>query len=136
SAIYALGLSMPAKRITINLAPADIGKEGSHFDLPIAIGLLIAMGAIPQEDMDGFVALGELSLDGGLLPVNGVLPAAMHALENNKGIICPKSCGGEAAWSGIGSVLAPSSLLALLNHIKGTQIIPEPECISGNDDIR
>src|SRR5471030_650519 len=100
AAIHALGLSLPAQRIIVNLAPADIIKEGSHFDLPIAIGLLIGMGVLPQDALERYITLGELSLDGGLLPVNGVLPAAMHALETEGGLICPQISGGEAAWSG------------------------------------
>jgi magnesium chelatase family protein len=128
SAIHALGLSLPLKRIIVNLAPADILKEGSHYDLPIAIGLLISMGVLPQEELTGYIALGELSLDGGLLPVSGALPAAMLALTNGSGLICPKICGSEAAWSGLGDILAPSSLLALVNHFKGSQILSQPQC--------
>jgi magnesium chelatase family protein len=126
SAIHSLGLSLPAKRIIINLAPADIVKEGSHFDLPIAIGLLIAMGVLPQDELENFITLGELSLDGSLLPVNGVLPAAIHALSEEKGLICPQASGGEAAWSGLEPILAPSSLLALINHFRGTQVLSPP----------
>jgi len=128
AAIHALGLSLPVKRIVVNLAPADILKEGSHFDLPIAIGLLIAMGVLPADELGGYVALGELSLDGGMLPVAGVLPAAMHASGEDKGLICPEASGGEAAWSGLDSILAPASLLALINHFKGTQLLSSPQC--------
>jgi magnesium chelatase family protein len=136
AAIHALGLSLPAKRIIINLAPADIVKEGSHFDLPIAIGLLISMGVLPQDEVERYVALGELSLDGGLLPVAGVLPSAMHALSEEKGLICPQASGGEAAWSGLDTILAPSSLLALINHFKGTQVLSPPECVMQDEAIR
>lgn len=128
AAIHALGLALPAKRIIVNLAPADILKEGSHFDLPIAIALLIGMGVLPQDELESYVALGELSLDGRLLPVGGVLPAAMHAMMNEQGLICPQASGGEAAWSGLDQVLAPSSLLSLINHFKGTQVLTRPEC--------
>lgn len=127
AAIHALGLSLPAKRIVVNLAPADMLKEGSHFDLPIAIGLLIVMGVLAQDELENYVAIGELSLDGALLAASGVLPAAMHAMEDGRGLICPASCGSEAAWSGLGDVLAPSSLLALINHFKGTQVLSQPE---------
>ncbi len=131
SALHALGLSLPAKRITVNLAPADVMKEGSHFDLPIALALLIAMGVLPVEEMAGFYALGELGLDGGLAPVSGVLPAAMRAAERDKGLICPQACGPEAAWAaneqGRIAVLAPATLLALINHVKGLQILAAPE---------
>lgn len=136
AAIHSLGLSLPAKRIIVNLAPADLLKEGSHFDLPIAIGLLIGMGVLPQDELEGYVTLGELSLDGMLLPVNGVLPAAMHGVELEKGLICPQASGGEAAWSGLDSILAPSSLLALINHFKGTQVLSKPECETHEDNLR
>jgi len=136
AAVHALGLSLPAKRIIVNLAPADILKEGSHFDLPIAIGLLISMGVLPQDEIANFVALGELSLDGALLPINGVLPSAIHAMEEDKGLICPQSNGGEAAWSGLDSILAPSSLLALINHFKGTQVLSQPEAETRDDYTR
>lgn len=136
AAIHALGLSLPAKRIIINLAPADILKEGSHFDLPIAIGLLISMGVLPQDELENYVTLGELSLDGGLLPVGGVLPAAIAAMSEDKGLICPQGAGGEAAWSGLEDILAPSSLLALINHFKGTQVLTKPECEIAEDAPR
>ncbi|MEZ5691891.1 MAG: YifB family Mg chelatase-like AAA ATPase [Rickettsiales bacterium] len=127
AAIHSLGLALPAKRIVVNLAPADILKEGSHFDLPIAIGILVSMGVLAEDEIDSYLALGELALDASLLPVSGVLPAAMLALEKDKGLICPKECGSEAVWSGIGDILAPSSLLALINHFKGTQVLTMPE---------
>ena len=133
SAMSALGLPLPAKRITVNLAPADLAKEGSHFDLPIAIGLLVALGVLPASEIDEYWAMGELSLDGSLLPVNGILPAAMAAQSEGKGIICPQACGPEAAWVAPGAVLAPSSLLALINHFKGTQVlsVPQPATVQG-----
>jgi magnesium chelatase family protein len=127
AALNALGLALPPKRITVNLAPADLAKEGSHFDLPIALGLLAAMEVLPGEEIEGYVALGELSLDGSLLPVAGVLPAAMGAAAAERGIICPEASGGEAAWAGAVEVLAAPSLLALVNHFKGTQVLAPPE---------
>jgi magnesium chelatase family protein len=102
-------------------------KEGSHFDLPIAIGVLAAMGAVPADEAEGFTALGELALDGALARVSGVLPAAIHANACDRGLICPGSQGGEAAWAGDLNVLAPDNLLALINHFKGTQILSPPE---------
>src|SRR5712692_9282462 len=92
-ALHALGLALPRKRITVNLAPADLAKEGSHFDLPIALGLLAAMEVLPGEEIEGYVALGEVALDGSLLPVAGVLPAAMGAAAAERGLICPAACG-------------------------------------------
>ena len=127
AALAAMGLALPPKRITVNLAPADLLKEGSHFDLPIALALLAAMEVIAPEDIDHFVALGELALDGSILPVSGVLPAAMGAAGDGWGIICPAASGGEAAWAGGAEVLAAPSLLALINHFKGTQILSPPE---------
>jgi magnesium chelatase family protein len=100
SALHALGLALPPKRITVNLAPADVLKEGSHFDLPIALGLLVAMEVIAPDDIAGYTVLGELGLDGAIAPVAGVLPAAMGAVAHERGIICPAGCGGEAAWAG------------------------------------
>ena len=126
SAFAALGLGLPAQRITVNLAPADQLKEGSHFDLPIAIGLLAAMGVLPREEMEGFVALGELALDGRISKVAGVLPAAIHALSADKSLICPEPQGGEAAWAKGLEVLAPEGLLALVNHFKGSQLLSQP----------
>ena len=128
AALHALGLALPAKRITVNLAPADVLKEGSHFDLPIALGLLTVMGVLPDAEIARYVALGELALDGALTPVAGVLPAAIDALANDRGLICPAVCGGEAAWAGPDlDVLAPANLLALINHFKGTQVLTPPK---------
>ena len=127
AALAALGLALPPKRITVNLAPADLVKEGSHFDLPIALGLLLAMGILPQDELQGYMALGELALDGGLTPVAGILPAALGAASRGLGLICPAASGGEAAWAGELEVLAPASLLALVNHFKGLQILSPPE---------
>ncbi|MGO8920289.1 MAG: YifB family Mg chelatase-like AAA ATPase [Stellaceae bacterium] len=127
AALAALGLAVPPRRVTVNLAPADLVKEGSHFDLPIALGLLAAMEVLPGDELEGYVALGELALDGALLPVAGVLPAAMGAAAAGRGIICPAAAGGEAAWAGGIEVLAAPSLLALINHFKGTQVLGRPE---------
>jgi magnesium chelatase family protein len=126
SALGAIGLALPSKRITVNLSPADVLKEGSHFDLPIALGLLVAMGVLDGEELQGYTALGELALDGALSAVAGVLPAAIGASAHERGIICPEACGGEAAWAGEIEVLAAPSLLALINHFKGTQVLGRP----------
>lgn len=127
AALLSLGLSLPPKRITINLAPADLQKEGSHFDLPIALGLLVSMGIIPQEEPEGYMVMGELGLDGSILPVNGVLPAAIKANSQNLGLICPAAQGSEAVWSGLKDIAAPDTLLALINHFKGIQTLPQPQ---------
>ncbi|MBN8940246.1 MAG: YifB family Mg chelatase-like AAA ATPase [Rhizobiales bacterium] len=128
SALVASGLALPGRRITVNLAPADLPKEGSHFDLPIALGLMAAIGAIPHDALDGFVVLGELALDGRLTAVAGVLPAAMAANAQGFGIICPAACGPEAAWAGEDvAVLAPDNLVQLANHFKGSQVLSRPK---------
>ena len=128
AALHASGLSMPAKRVTVNLAPADLPKEGSHYDLPIALGLMAALGAIPHDALAGYVVLGELALDGTTAPVAGALPAAMGAVALGKGLICPHGVGAEAAWAGAElDVLAPRSLIALANHFRGVQVLARPE---------
>ena len=132
AALGSIGLGLPPRRITINLAPADLAKEGSHFDLPIAMVLLVAMDILPREEVAGFAALGELGLDGRLAPVAGVLAAAIAASGRGQGLICPAAQGGEAAWSG-NPVLAPDSLLALINHFKGTQILAAPIPVAADD---
>jgi magnesium chelatase family protein len=126
AALTAMGLALPPKRIIVNLAPADLVKEGSHFDLPIALGLLGVMGVLPEDEIAHYVALGELALDGSLLPVAGVLPAAVGALSRGHGLICPAASGSEAAWAGGLDVLAAPSLLAIINHFKGTQVLAPP----------
>lgn len=128
AALSAIGLAMPAKRITVNLAPADLPKEGSHFDLPIAIALMAAMGLLPADFISRYVVLGELSLDGSVEPVSGALPAAMAANARDLGLICPKTCGPEAAWASDDmDILAVSSLVQVLNHMKGTQVLTRPK---------
>ncbi|PHS77387.1 MAG: AAA family ATPase [Rhodospirillaceae bacterium] len=127
AALSALGLALPPKRITVNLSPADTIKEGSHFDLPIALGLLTAMDVLPTDEMRDFLALGELALDGTLTAVNGVLPAAIYANRENLGLICPASQGGESVWAGEDlPVLAAHSLMDLINHFKGVQLLTRP----------
>ena len=127
SAFAALGMSLPGKRITVNLAPADVPKEGAHYDLPIALGLLAAIGAVPLDAIEGYVAIGELSLDGTITRVPGALPAAVLANSENLGLICPEANGAEAAWAGDLPLLAPQNLIQLINHFKGTQILSRPE---------
>ena len=125
AAIASMGLALPADRITVNLSPADLAKEGSHFDLPIALGILGAMELVPAEDLLGQVVLGELGLDGRLMPISGVLPAAIHAASQDKGLICPAAQGPEATWAGDLPILAPETLLQLLNHFKEPNL-PRP----------
>lgn len=126
AALHAIGLSLPPRRIIVNLSPADLPKEGSHYDLPIALGLLAAMGVLPADALAEFVAVGELGLDGAILPVPGVLLAALHAGAQEQGLICPAAQGPEAAWAGEVQLIAAPDLLALINHLKGSLILPQP----------
>jgi magnesium chelatase family protein len=128
AALVASGLALPARRIIVNLAPADLPKEGSHYDLPIALGLMGVIGAIPADALAGFTVLGELGLDGSISPVAGVLPAAIGANARDEGLICPAACGAEAAWASPDiEIIAASSLIQLANHFKGTQVLSRPQ---------
>ncbi|MCC0049241.1 MAG: YifB family Mg chelatase-like AAA ATPase [Rhodobiaceae bacterium] len=132
AALTAVGLALPPKRITVNLAPADLPKEGSHFDLPIAAGVMAAIGAIPATALDGKVVLGELALDARISPVAGVLPAAISANAQGCGLVCPQDCGGEAAWAAHDmDIVAPGSLTALVNHLNGNQVLSRPAPVIG-----
>lgn len=90
AALASIGLSLPAKKILVNLAPADLIKEGSHFDLSISAAILAAMNVLPIEELRNYMILGELSLDGNILPVSGVLPVAMGAIALHKPHCCKK----------------------------------------------
>ncbi len=125
-AIAAMGLALPPKRIAVNLSPADLPKEGSHFDLPIALALLGAMGVVDVETLADYVVVGELGLDARIAPSPGVLLAALHAAAAGKGLICPAAQGAEAAWAGTVEVVAPPDLLSLLNHLKGQGLLAAP----------
>lgn len=128
AALYASGLALPQRRITVNLAPADLPKEGSHYDLPIALAILAAIGAMPGDQLTDWVALGELALDGTIAPVAGVLPAAIGADALGKGLICPAASGSEAAWADPDlPIVAGRSLVQLANHFKGTQVVSRPQ---------
>jgi magnesium chelatase family protein len=128
AALVASGLGLPPKHITVNLAPADLPKEGSHYDLPIALGVMAAIGAIPPDVLAGHLALGELGLDATLAPIYGALPAAITAHANGLSLICPAGSGPEAAWAGEEvEIVAAESLLALVNHLSGHQLAPRPQ---------
>jgi magnesium chelatase family protein len=127
AALHASGLAIPHKRVTVNLAPADLPKEGSHYDLPVALGLMAALGAVPADMLENYVVVGELALDGTLAAIAGTLPAAIGASALGRGLICPAECGPEAAWAGEElDILAPRSLVALANHFRGTQVLSRP----------
>jgi magnesium chelatase family protein len=128
NALHAVGLGMPYKHVTVNLAPADLPKEGSQFDLPILLAMMVAMEAIAPDAIASYAAIGELALDGSIRPVPGALPAAIGANAIGKGLICPQACGSEAAWAGEDiDILAAPHLLSLVNHFKGLQTLARPK---------
>lgn len=141
AAFHAIGLSLPPSRITVNLAPADQQKEGSHFDLPIALGLLAAMDILGKQEISVWTALGELALDGRIANVSGVLPSALHVSDHAlktgstdwRGLICPVDQGPEAAWASGIEILGARDLLQIINHFKGQQIISPPKIITPDD---
>ena len=138
NALHAVGLGMPYKHVTVNLAPADLPKEGSQFDLPILLAMMVAMEAIAPDAVAGYAAIGELALDGSIRAVPGALPAAIGANTMGKGLICPADCGAEAAWAGENvDILAAPHLLSLVNHFKGLQTLrrPEPNLVREADPL-
>jgi magnesium chelatase family protein len=126
AAFAGLGLALPGRRIVVYLAPANLPKEGSHYDLPIALAVMASMGVIPPDCLNEWAAVGELGLGGQIAPVAGTLPAAVAASAMGLGLICPEACGPEAAWAGDCRVLAPRSLISLVNHFRGTQVMGQP----------
>ncbi len=133
-ALHAIGLGLPWTRLTVNLAPGDLPKEGSHFDLPIALAMMVAMGAISPDAVEGFAAIGELQLDGAIRTVPGALPAAVGANAMGKGLICPEACGPEAAWAAESmNVIAAPHLVSLVNHFRGTQTLRRPTAAIDRD---
>lgn len=131
--LSALNLSLPPRRLTVNLSPADVEKTGSHFDLPILCGILCAIGVLPEEELKKYIIIGEIGLNGTIVKTSGILPASVWANQNNFGIICPGDQGAEARWAGHTNILAPFHVLELINHFKGTQILPVPQVASSNN---
>ncbi len=127
AALFAVGLALPGKRLAVNLSPADLPKEGSHYDLPIALAVLSALGVLPQDFLNRYMVIGEMGLDGALGAVTGALPAAIAANARGLGLICPKACGPEAAWAGDEvDIISPQTIIQILNHVKGTQVLSRP----------
>ena len=127
SALNAMAIALPSRRITVNLSPADLPKEGSHFDLPIALSLLAALDIVPPDAAENTVALGELSLDASLVPVIGALPAALAAAEEGRGLLCPRASGAEAAWVGATQVIGADNLGDIVRHFTGQVPLPPAE---------
>ena len=128
--LSALNLTLPPKRLTVNLSPADVEKSGSHFDLPILCGILCAIGVLPENELEKYVIMGEVGLDGAIVKTDAVLPASVWANSHNLGIICPGDQGTQARWAGHENILAPFHVLQLINHFRGTQLLPTPELTS------
>ncbi len=133
NALAALNISLPSKKLTVNLSPADIEKTGSHFDLPILCGILCAMDVLPESELCKYVIIGEIGLDGAIVRTGGVLPASVWANNNGLGIICPGVQGAEARWAGHTNILAPNHILDLINHFHGNQILPLPQMMQCNE---
>ncbi|OSP56066.1 YifB family Mg chelatase-like AAA ATPase [Pseudoruegeria sp. SK021] len=125
ASLTAMSIALPSKRVTINLSPADLPKEGAHFDLPIALALLAALDILPRDDISEVVSLGEMSLDGALHKVSGALPAALTAAAEAKSLLCPLACGAEAAWVGDARVLAAATLADVVRHFTGQSPLPD-----------
>jgi magnesium chelatase family protein len=141
TALSSMAIAMPSRRITVNLSPAALPKEGSHFDLPIALAVLAALEIIPKDAVEGTTALGELSLDGTLVPVIGALPAAMAAAEDNRMLLCPQASGAEAAWVGATQVIGAGTLTDVVRHYTGQALLPcaepgEVTAAPGGRDLR
>lgn len=135
STFFQLGLGFPSNKVIVNMAPADIPKSGSHYDLPIALAILGAMGIIDAELLQNTISLGELGLDGNLAYVFGTICAAMLANEKGYSILCPKQCGKEALWSGNKSIIAVSNILSIINHLKGSSqiaVLDEPSILQND----
>ena len=131
--LSALNLSLPPKRLTVNLSPADVEKTGSHFDLPILCGILCAIGILPESELAKYIIIGEVGLDGEIVKTDGILPASVWANQHGMGIICPGDQGAEARWAGHTNILAPFHVLELINHFKGSQILPLPQITNTTD---
>ena len=127
AALHSLGLELPGKRITVNLAPADVSKEGTHYDLPIAMALLSAMRVVENEKIENTLMMGELGLDGSIRSVSGILPAAVTAKKENITFICPFDQGCEAVLSDHEKIIATPDLISLLSHLKGNMVLPQPQ---------
>ena len=124
SALASFGLGLPAKRIVVNMSPANLQKEGSHYDLSIALAILCAMDIVPQDFLNDFIVVGELSLQGEIESVRGVLSAGLYAGTRDLGLICGKKSAAEAVWSGNEKILAADTLFDLISHVRNEVFIP------------
>ena len=122
ASLSSVGLSLPTDRITVNLSPASLLKEGSHYDLSIILGLLIVMGIISQESIEDYIVVGELKLDGTLNSIKGVLPVTVHALAIGKSVMCPCDNANEAALINNVDIIPVKSIITLINDIKNSNL--------------
>jgi hypothetical protein len=130
AAIVNSGFEFPSKRITVNLAPADLPKESGRFDLPIALGMLAASGQIPAAALNDCEFAGELSLSGELRPIRGALAMALQTAGSGKTFVLPEDSAREAALIGSGDILAARSLLEVCAHLSGQGGLPGPAAVN------
>lgn len=119
AALLCAQFEMPQRRITVNLAPADLPKDGARFDLPIALGILVASGQVPADAVAGLEFIGELALTGELRGVHGALTAALGAGRDGRGVVLPRANADEAGLAGAVDVLPADSLLQVCAHLRG-----------------
>jgi len=129
-AVQSAAFEYPNRRITVNLAPAELPKEGGRFDLPIALGILAASGQVPRHKLDSCEFLGELALTGALRPVSGVLPALLRARAQGRGMVVPRANAAEAALVGDMDVRIADSLAQVCAWLHGAEELPVPERIA------
>jgi magnesium chelatase family protein len=134
AALQNSGFEFPAKRITVNLAPADLPKESGRFDLPIALGILAASGQIPAEALDGHEFAGELSLSGQLRPIRGALAMVLAAGRHDGGFVLPRESAREAALAHGARILAAGTLLEVCAHLTGQGTLET--CLPENGEAR
>lgn len=127
AAIINSNFDFPARKITVNLAPADLPKEGGRYDLPIAIGILVASGQVDKSSLDQYEFHGELALSGLLREVNGSLPVTLAAYQHDKKLILPVKNAAQAALIQQAEIYAASDLLSVCQHLQGLINLPKAE---------
>ncbi len=130
SALVHSGFEFPARRITVNLAPADLPKQGGRYDLAIALGVLAASGQIPQQPLQHYEFVAELALSGAIRPVPGILPSALAVAEQQRQLVCATSNGAEAGLADVASVRVANHLLEVCEHLRDLQSLPHPQVSS------
>ncbi|UCE77153.1 MAG: YifB family Mg chelatase-like AAA ATPase, partial [Gammaproteobacteria bacterium] len=126
SALQHSGFEFPARRITVNLAPADLPKQGGRYDLAIGLGILAASGQIPTQPLAGYEFVAELALGGALRPVRGVLPSTLASSADRRQLVCAIDNGAEAALVAPEAALIAGHLLEVCEHLRDIQSLPQP----------